>query len=149
MDLAHNDSELSSLEDLEPSLLENLDSVELEKLENEAINICSQHYNQNLYEFYINQADIQDQIQAKYQVDTLRDTYKKYPLHLYDRIHVQDNVHKESMQKDISLLNTENTFYDSIHAHSPNIDKHDCINQWDNIHQSFNVSSRDKYGTTI
>ncbi|QSL65527.1 hypothetical protein MERGE_002840 [Pneumocystis wakefieldiae] len=149
MDLAHNDSELSSLEDLEPSLLENLDSVELEKLENEAINICSQHYNQNLYEFYINQADIQDQIQAKYQVDTLRDTYKKYPLHLYDRIHVQDNVHKESMQKDISLLNTENTFYDSIHAHSPNIDKHDCINQWDNIHQSFNVSSRDKYGKSI
>ncbi|EMR08826.1 hypothetical protein PNEG_02614 [Pneumocystis murina B123] len=143
--LPHNDPESSSLEDLEPSLLENLDSIELEKLENEAINICSQHYNRNLYQFYINQADIQDQIQAKYQADTLRDTYEKYPLHLYDRIHVQDNIYRENIQKDILFLDTKNTFYNSIHSDFFNIDKHDRINQWDNMYQPSNMSPRDKY----
>ncbi|KTW31361.1 hypothetical protein T552_00006 [Pneumocystis carinii B80] len=141
-----NDSESSSLEDLEPSLLENLDSIELEQLENEAINICSQHYNRNLCQFYINQTDIQDQIQVKYQSDISRDTYEKYPLHLYDQIHAQDNVHRESIQKDISLLNTKNTFYNSIQTDFSDIDKHHCINQWDKMYQSSNMNPRDNYG---
>ncbi|KAG4303998.1 hypothetical protein PORY_002651 [Pneumocystis oryctolagi] len=131
-----NESE-SSLEDIELSFLENLDSFELEQLENEAINTHSQsqdkNRNQNL-----------DHL-IKYQTD-VQDIYKKHDSN-NDETCIQDLYCMQTMQKNAMFTNAENADFNNLYTESNqnNINKWINACQWNNTNLPSDSNLQDKY----
>ncbi|KAG4300840.1 hypothetical protein PCK1_002917 [Pneumocystis canis] len=123
-----NDSE-TSLEDIEPSFLENLDSFELEQLESEAINVCSQHLSRS-----------QSKIQCKEQIDTEFQVHKEQESRSYDQAYIQDMTHADSIQKEIQLVSIKDSHYNSIHIDSSKTNEQNDIDQHNDIYLSNDIN---------
>ncbi|KAG5438450.1 hypothetical protein PCANB_002939 [Pneumocystis canis] len=139
-----DDSE-TSLEDIEPSFLENLDPFELEQLESEAINICSQNLSRSQ-----NQTELQEQSQIKFEAGTQEQVYREHESHNYDQVYIQDMAHTDVIQKEICLVGVKNIHYNNVHVDSSKINEQNNIDRYNDIYQSninfpYNISLWDKY----